>query len=46
MGGLEIDVDSRVLNKSGQPIPGLYAAGEVSPLLAGSSSLLLPPWTA
>merc|ERR1711881_458745 len=31
MGGLEIDVDSAVIsNKTNEPIPGLYAAGEVA----------------
>lgn len=30
LGGLETDLDSRVLGKRGQPIPGLYAAGEVA----------------
>ena len=29
-GGLEIDVDARVLDTNNQPIPGLYAAGEVA----------------
>ena len=28
MGGLQTDLSSRVLNADGQPIPGLYAAGE------------------
>ncbi len=28
MGGLQTDLDSRVLDGTGQPIPGLYAAGE------------------
>ncbi len=28
-GGLRIDVSARVLNTSGSPIPGLYAAGEL-----------------
>ena len=28
--GPEIDSDARVLNTSGEPIPGLYAAGEVT----------------
>ncbi len=28
MGGLETDLSSRVLDGSGEPIPGLYAAGE------------------
>jgi fumarate reductase flavoprotein subunit len=30
MGGLQVDTDRRVLNNAGQPIPGLYAAGEVT----------------
>ena len=30
LGGLETDLDSRVLGKGGGPIPGLYAAGEVA----------------
>jgi succinate dehydrogenase/fumarate reductase flavoprotein subunit len=30
MGGLAIDADTRVLDGRGQPIPGLYAAGEVT----------------
>ena len=29
-GGLEIDVNARVLDTNDQPIPGLYAAGEVA----------------
>jgi uncharacterized protein len=28
MGGLQTDLSSRVLDQSGEPIPGLYAAGE------------------
>lgn len=28
-GGLKVDRDARVLNQQGDPIPGLYAAGEV-----------------
>jgi predicted oxidoreductase len=28
LGGLETDLDGRVLNASGSPVPGLYAAGE------------------
>jgi predicted oxidoreductase len=28
LGGLETDLDSRVLGGDGQPVPGLYAAGE------------------
>jgi uncharacterized protein len=30
LGGLHTDLQSRVLDKAGQPIPGLYAAGEVA----------------
>ena len=30
LGGLETDLASRVLSASGQPVPGLYAAGEVA----------------
>jgi len=30
LGGLETDLQGRVLDRRGQPIPGLYAAGEVS----------------
>lgn len=30
LGGLETDLSSRVLGHDGQPIPGLYAAGEVA----------------
>jgi len=30
LGGLETDLQSRVLTASGEPIPGLYAAGEVA----------------
>ena len=30
LGGLQTDLSSRVLNASGEAIPGLYAAGEVS----------------
>jgi hypothetical protein len=28
MGGLQTDLECRVLNHVGEPIPGLYAAGE------------------
>lgn len=28
-GGIDIDDESRVLSNSGEPVPGLYAAGEV-----------------
>jgi hypothetical protein len=30
LGGLETDLDGRVLGADGQPVPGLYAAGEVA----------------
>jgi len=30
LGGLETDLDSRVLGADGEPIGGLYAAGEVA----------------
>jgi uncharacterized protein len=30
LGGLETDLDARVLRDDGQPLPGLYAAGEVA----------------
>lgn len=30
LGGLETDLDGRVIGSDGQPMPGLYAAGEVS----------------
>jgi predicted oxidoreductase len=30
LGGLETDLHARVLTRGGQPLPGLYAAGEVS----------------
>ncbi len=30
MGGIQTDLHSRVLSNSGQPIPGLYAAGEAA----------------
>jgi uncharacterized protein len=30
MGGVDVDLDCRVLDKSGKPIPGLYAVGEVT----------------
>ncbi|GAB46889.1 FAD-binding dehydrogenase [Mobilicoccus pelagius] len=30
LGGLQTDLDSRVLDAEGRPIPGLYAAGEVA----------------
>jgi predicted oxidoreductase len=30
LGGLETDLDSRVLGADGAPVPGLYAAGEIA----------------
>src|SRR4051812_37472806 len=30
LGGLHTDLDARVLGKDGEPVPGLYAAGEVA----------------
>jgi len=30
LGGLQTDLHGRVLDAAGQPVPGLYAAGEVS----------------
>ena len=30
LGGLQTDLDARVLDKKGEPVPGLYAAGEVA----------------
>jgi predicted oxidoreductase len=30
LGGLQTDLDARVLGVDGQPVPGLYAAGEVA----------------
>jgi len=30
LGGLQTDLSGRVLNATGVPVPGLYAAGEVS----------------
>merc|ERR1719210_2333590 len=39
MGGLEIDVNSAVLKSNGQPITGLYAAGEVAGGVHGNNRL-------
>merc|ERR1711992_159922 len=39
MGGLEIDVNSAVVNANGQAIPGLYAAGEVAGGVHGNNRL-------
>lgn len=39
MGGLEINEKTQVLDKNGNPIPGLFAAGEVTGGLHGSNRL-------
>jgi predicted heme/steroid binding protein len=39
MGGLEIDPESRVIDGSGKPIPGLFAAGEVAGGVHGANRL-------
>merc|ERR1719362_708939 len=39
MGGLEIDVNSAVVNANGAAIPGLYAAGEVAGGVHGNNRL-------
>ena len=39
MGGLAINVNAQVLNEKGEPIPGLYAAGEVTGGIHGSNRL-------
>ncbi|PPQ93673.1 hypothetical protein CVT25_012732 [Psilocybe cyanescens] len=39
MGGLEIDPESRVIDKNGKPIPGLFAAGEVAGGVHGANRL-------
>jgi len=39
MGGLEIDSEARVIDKSGKPIPGLFAAGEVAGGVHGANRL-------
>ena len=39
MGGIEINEHTQVLNKSGQVIPGLYAAGETAGGLHGTNRL-------
>ncbi len=39
MGGLDIDENARVLDKDGQPISGLYAAGEVCGGIHGANRL-------
>ena len=39
MGGLVINVNTQVLDENGDPIPGLYAAGEVTGGIHGSNRL-------
>lgn len=39
MGGVQIDTEARVLGKEGKPIPGLYAAGEVTGGIHGANRL-------
>merc|ERR1719230_948932 len=39
MGGLEVDVNSMVLDQKGKPIQGLYAAGEVAGGIHGNNRL-------
>merc|ERR1719223_337903 len=39
MGGLEVDVESRCLDRSGRAIPGLYAAGEIAGGIHGNNRL-------
>lgn len=39
MGGIEINTDAQVLDKDGNVIPGLYAAGEVTGGIHGSNRL-------
>nr|WP_307991535.1 flavocytochrome c [uncultured Niameybacter sp.] len=39
MGGLKINTDTQVINTSGEPIPGLYAAGEVTGGVHGAERL-------
>ena len=39
MGGLRINTKTQVLNSEGEPIPGLYAAGEVTGGIHGKARL-------
>ena len=39
MGGLKINTDTQVINKAGQPIQGLFAAGEVTGGVHGANRL-------
>ena len=35
-GGIEVDTSGRVVDSAGEPIPGLYAAGELTGMAGGS----------
>ena len=37
MGGVQIDTSTHVIDKNGKPIPGLYAAGEVTGGIHGTN---------
>merc|ERR1719281_981692 len=39
MGGLEIDINSACVSENGEPVPGLYAAGEVAGGVHGNNRL-------
>lgn len=39
MGGVEVNTNSEVLDKDGNAIPGLYAAGEVTGGIHGANRL-------
>lgn len=39
MGGLRVDTDRHVLDRDGKPVPGLYAAGEVTGGIHGGNRL-------
>ncbi|WP_319562568.1 flavocytochrome c [Marispirochaeta sp.] len=39
MGGIKIDTEARVIDKDGTPVPGLYAAGEVTGGVHGANRL-------
>jgi fumarate reductase flavoprotein subunit len=39
MGGVDIDTRTRVLDNNGNPIPGLFAAGEVTGGVHGANRL-------
>ncbi|CAH1057413.1 Fumarate reductase flavoprotein subunit [Paenibacillus pseudetheri] len=39
LGGVKINSNTEVLNKSGKPIPGLFAAGEVTGGLHGQNRI-------